>query len=185
MQKVVKMKRERIKIETAIVPVEGLDLKFSARRREAIYRRLLEELDEAPKNSALRVNCLKSRASVNKQARALGFKVWYAEKGGVLFCKIVGYVDGEKKSRSQGVEESRSLGVSDPVVMVLNALKDGPLVVKEIARLLGATPESCGPVLAKLVMSGRVEADAGVYRLKGAPRFAPTVRKAAGVARHA
>jgi hypothetical protein len=146
-----------------IVSSEIPELVFQTGGRKSLFADLLTQLDDAPKGSVLKVNCLKSRASISVQARKLGFKVQFAESDGQLYCRIVAYAD-EKKA-TPGASPAP---MAASMAVILDALRMGPLTLKEIARKVGATPAQCDAPLRALVERKSIEHEDGVYRLLGA-----------------
>jgi hypothetical protein len=148
-----------------IVFLEGLDLQFGNRNRTSPYRALLEQLLDAGKNSALQIDNPKTRYSITKQARALGWKVAFAEHEGYLYVKIDGVSEKPPTKPTEGPKTAASR-------RVVNALEKGPLTAAEVARTLKADPAACEAVLTE-VRTGSVECDRelgkkAIYRLKGA-----------------
>lgn len=132
--------RPRTLPEAAIVSLDNLELHFGQRRRVSPYREMLERLLDAPRTSALRVSNLSARYSITKQARALGWKVLFAEHEGGLYVKIDGVAEEEgRKPISSASEANRKL--------VLRALSAGPLTLAELARAIQADPAFCEAVL--------------------------------------
>jgi hypothetical protein len=159
---IVKGEQRRRKVgDVSIVSLDKLELNCDSRSRVSPYRELLELLLDSPKNSALRIKNLNARYSVKKHARALGYKVLFAEHEGSLYVKIAGILD-EKEPKPGSLSSSGKL--------VLEALSTMPLTVKELARTIQADPASCEAVLNQLVSSGSVERDDGlgkaaIYRI--------------------
>lgn len=168
---------KRTRPEAAIVSIAGIDLEFeSGRKSLSPYRALLEKLMDAPKESALKVGRIGARASIQVQAKKLGYKLAYAEAEGCLYVRIVGYLDKDTapSATASGGQAKASCPTNGhgPRAMILASLSQGPMTVRELARVLGVTSQSCNPTIGELVKSGSVECEDGIYRI-------PAVRKGA------
>jgi hypothetical protein len=117
------------------------------------YRELLERLLDSPENSVLRVKNVRARHAFEKQARALGYDVVFAQNGGCLYVKIEGPVTQEPPSRQRSGPAQKS---------VLEALQHAPLTATEVARVLRSDSASCEAILSYLVEAGFVERDDGL-----------------------
>ena len=145
--------------ESSIVSLDSLelDLEFGKRRSVSPYRLLLEQLLDAPRNSALKINSVKSRYSIIKQARALGYRVVFAEYDQTLYVKI----DGILQDSPPPVTRTANLPSEE---VILRSLSGGPKTVAELGRDLNVDPAACASVLTRLVKEHLVERDAGLGR---------------------
>lgn len=122
-------------------------------KRRSSYRELLERLLDSPKNSALRVKNVRARHAFEKQARALGYEIVFAQDDGCLYVKIGGPV-APKLPGGQRFGPSQKL--------VLEALQHAPMTATEVARVLRSDSASCEAILSYLVEAGFVERDDGL-----------------------
>jgi len=157
--------------EKVIVPAaETEDVRFREGGAVSPYRDLLDELLDAPRGSTLKIHKA-ARYTATKHIRELGLKVLWGKKGEWLYIKIVGEMAEEERPLTipravkQAAEGSRA---SAQEALVLAALVQGPMTIKEIARVVGATPTSCAGTLSRMVANRMIEAEDGVYRRMGA-----------------
>jgi len=160
--------------EKAIVPPgETEGLRFRETQQVSVYRDLLEDLQDAPKGSTLKIS-RQARYTVVKHIRDLGLKVLWARKGDWLYVKIIGEAEQpltiERVVREAAVEK---VPVSPPgpapkralvETMILATLAQGPMTLKELARTVGATPTSLAETLSRMVGHKQIENEGGVYR---------------------
>jgi len=164
-------------------PEETADLKFRASFAVSPYRDLLEELQDAPKGSTLKI-AKEARYTVVKWVRELGLQVLWARRGGDLFLKITGEADPDapRLTIGQAVKEAAGAkqegwqaktpaplsakGKSNALEerMILAALAQGPQTTTALARVLGCTAVSCLGTLTGMLERRIVECEDGVYR---------------------
>lgn len=117
------------------------------------YRELLERLLHSPENSVLRVKNVDSRHAFEKQARALGYEVVFAQDDDWLYVKIGGTLNQKQPSTQKSGAAQKS---------VLEALERAPMTAIEVARVLRSDPATCEAILTCLVAAGFVERDDGL-----------------------
>lgn len=163
-----KIPKRRSLPEASIVSLDKLELKFGLRGRVSPYRELLERLLDAPRTCALKVSNLNARYSISKQARALGWKVLFAEHEGALYVKIDGVLEEQGRKAGSAVPNANAK-------LVLRALVPGPMTAMELARTIQADPASSEVALTTLANCGAVERDSGlgkqpIYRIAAKAR---------------
>jgi hypothetical protein len=122
-------------------------------KRRSSYRQLLERLLHSPENSVLRVKNMRARHTFEKEAKALGYAVEFAQDDGWLYVKIGGAVTQEPPSGQRAEAGQNS---------VLEALQHAPMTATEVARVLRSDSASCEAILSRLVVAGFVECDEGL-----------------------
>jgi hypothetical protein len=153
-----------------IVPLDGLELDFFVRKRTtSCYDKLLEQLLDAPKGSALKVARLSARASILKRAQKKGLNAEFAEHVGSLYVRLV---PSGKPEAKQPAGNSLS-SVRSAVVKVLARAFAGPLSSKQIASVAILAINEVEAELDNLVAEGKVERDGKgggpvFYRMIGA-----------------
>lgn len=141
-------------------PEETAELKFRESMQSSPYRDLLEDLMDAPKGSTLKI-ARQARYTVVKHLRALGMKVLWAKRGDDLYVKVVGEAETPLTFVSAVKQTSKA---NDAERLVLRALADGPMTVKELGREVGAAPTSLAGTLSRMVAQRSIETEDGVYR---------------------
>jgi hypothetical protein len=141
--------------EWSIVSLDSINVEFGRRGSVSPYRVLLEQLLDAPRNSALKINNLKSRYSIIKQARALGYKVVFAEHEEGLYVKIDGMLQEDQPAGTKVTN-----GATEKTI--LRGLSTEPKTSAELARDLNIDPAACETVLTRLVKERVVERDTGL-----------------------
>jgi predicted Rossmann fold nucleotide-binding protein DprA/Smf involved in DNA uptake len=125
----------------------------AGRKRRPSYRELLERLLDSPENSVLRVKNVDSRDTFEKQARALGYEVVFAQDDDWLYIKIRGALNQKQPSTPRPGAAQKS---------VLEALGHAPMTATEVARVLRSDSATCEAMLTCLVEAGSVERDDGL-----------------------
>lgn len=166
--------------EIAIAPPEETaDVKFREGGAVSPYRDLLEDLQDAPKGSTLRI-ARAARYTAVKHIRDLGLDVRWGrdpKNREVLYIKIVGEKEPPltiERAVQQAVKEGNATRAAAAVretseqSMLLRMLQAGPQTLRKLAGGLGVTASACATALTPLVDSGRVEVEDGCYRIKAA-----------------
>jgi predicted Rossmann fold nucleotide-binding protein DprA/Smf involved in DNA uptake len=170
----------RAKREIAIVtPDETADLKFRESGAISPYKDLLEELQDAPKGSTLRI-ARSARYTALKHIRELGLKVLWGKKGDILYIKIVGTEEPPltveralKMPAPPAAETNGARKVGSAQRLLLTTLhQNGPATLKDLARVLGVSAMQCSERLAELRERGLVECEDNVWREKTAAKTA-------------
>ncbi len=168
-------------------PEETADLRFRESLMASPYRDLLEELQDAPHGSTLKI-ARQARYTVVKWVRELGLKVLWARRDGDLYLKIVGEAEVVEKPLTiagavREAAEHKDTAAARPAAalaavghsleerVILAGLKQaGPQTLRELARSVAVTPVSCKETMARLIGRGEVEEEDGVFRLKAAKK---------------
>jgi predicted Rossmann fold nucleotide-binding protein DprA/Smf involved in DNA uptake len=176
-------KVERAKREVRIAaPEETGDVRFreSGAGMVSMYRDLLEDLQDAPRGSTLKI-ARTARYTALKHIRTLGLKVLWGKKGEDLYIKIVGSADEVERplTITTAVKEAAAAAARPTVAtverknsleetIILQALAQGPLTAKELSRMVGASLTSVAGTLSRMVGHKQIENEDGVYRRRAA-----------------
>jgi hypothetical protein len=176
--------------EVAIAPPEETaDVKFREGGAVSPYRDLLEDLQDAPKGSTLKI-ARAARYTAVKHIRDLGLKVLWGKDlkhPDVLYIKIVGQAEppltmeraistaaAERKAPADILRKAAALpgpigARLDPAQeLLMRTLKmEGPTVLKRLAGVLGVSRNDCFDALKPLIDGNLIEVDGGCYRIKG------------------
>lgn len=118
-------------------------LDFARKARRSPYDALLEKLLDAPKNSALKFGEAKARISIAVRARKKGLKIEFAESGGALYVRVVGFTDDQPNAKdAMHVLRAMAAGFAAPVTISDHIVKAGvdlgPSRVLEVLQRLEA-----------------------------------------------
>jgi hypothetical protein len=177
-------KEVRARREVVIAPPEETAaIKFRDGGAMSPYRDLLEELQDAPKGSTLKI-ARAARYTAVKHIRDLGLAVKWGrdpQQPDVLYIKIVGTAEPpltiERAVQKAAAERPAVPPVlpqlpgrlsAEQTLLLSTLKKKGPATLKELSRVLGVTAVACAAVLTVLGDQGRVEIEEGVYRIKTA-----------------
>ncbi len=165
--------------EVAIAPPEETaELKFREGGQVSPYRDLLEDLQDAPKGSTLKIERA-ARYTAVKHIRDLGLKVlWGKDKmhPDVLYIKIVGEAEQPLTvARAISTAAAERVNLNQPsgrlpngaqALLVRTLKTEGPTVLKKLAGVLGVSAIEAATQLAPLIEKGTVEMEDGCYRIK-------------------
>lgn len=157
-------------------PEETAELRFREGGAVSPYRDLLEDLQDAPKGSTLKI-ARAARYTAVKHIRDLGLKVLWGRNGDDLYIKIVGEVEkpltvADAVRAAAPVPAARTIqaiaarvAANGPDSAVLRALEaGGPLTLGELQRGTRWTRSRLTTALLRLAKAGAVEQEDGVYR---------------------